>query len=94
MQEKLLTYRYATRIVVCVRSYISASLEVRGLNQSIANKIGVWLFERGHTKKSLAAELGMSVTTLNSRLRGTTQWMWPEVVQLAGMFGCSTQDLI
>lgn len=93
MQEIPLTYRNATPILEHVSSYISASMEVRGLNQSITEKVGVWLFERGHTKKGLAADLDMSVTTLNSRLRGMTNWMWPEVAQLSEILGCTTDEL-
>lgn len=64
------------------------------MNQSITNKVAAFLIDPNHTKKGLAAALGMSVTTLNNRLSGKHPWMWPEVKTLAQILGCSTNDFV
>ena len=66
---------------------------MRGLNQSIQNKVGAWLLVRGRTKQELASELGFTVQTLNNRLDGSREWSWKEIIQLARILGCSIEEL-
>lgn len=63
------------------------------MNQVIKTRVGAWLLERGHTKRSLAAELGMTTATLNNKLVGRYDWSWPQVIRLAEILGCTPDDL-
>lgn len=66
---------------------------MRGLNESITKKVGAWLLEPKHTKRSLAASLGVSVATLNNRLKGRNGWTWSEISKLSDILACSTEEL-
>lgn len=63
------------------------------MNQLINEKLGAWLLAEGHTKEVLAAEIGITRPTLNSRLSGQSRWLWDEVVQVARITGCTLNEL-
>ena len=60
----------------------------------IAEKVGAYLLQEGHTRESLAAELGITRPTLNSRLRGESDWMLKEIIKLAEITHCTPNDLV
>ena len=59
----------------------------------INEKIGAWLLIDGNTKQKLADELNISTVTLNKKLSGETEWLWPQVCIIADLTGCSLSDL-
>ncbi len=63
------------------------------MNLCISNKVGEWLAEPSHTKRDLAAYLGVTTQTLNNRLCGLYDWPWKEVKLLADLFNCSVDEL-
>lgn len=63
------------------------------MNDFINEKIGAWLLEDGHTKTTLAKELGLARPTLDLRLRGETEWKWCEVIKIARVTGCTLNEL-
>lgn len=59
----------------------------------INEKVGAWLLSSGNTREKLADAVGITRPTLASRLDGTTQWRFFEVVKLAEVLGASLNDL-
>lgn len=59
---------------------------------AINEKVGS-LLTRGKTRKSIAAELGISRPTLTRKLEGTSKWTWDEVMKISSMTGCSLDEL-
>lgn len=64
------------------------------MSQTAIEKIGSWLLIKGHTKRGLAKELGISVSTLNNRLSGKCGWKWNEGAKLVELGICSASDLL
>ena len=59
----------------------------------INEKVGAWLLEKGHTRTSLAASLGITTVTLDNKLTGETDWSWTQAKKLAGILDCSLDEL-
>lgn len=64
------------------------------MSQTMQDRIGSWLLEKGHTKRGLAKELGISESTLANRLNGTHGWKWREIAALSQLLGCSVAELL
>lgn len=63
------------------------------MNNTINEKLGAWLLVDGNTKNQLAAILGISRPSLNSKLAGKTPWKWDEVVTIARLTSCTLDEL-
>ena len=59
----------------------------------INEKVGAWLLEKGHTRTSLAATLGITTVTLDNKLTGETDWSWSQAKKLADILDCSLDEL-
>ena len=59
---------------------------------TINEKVGAWLLE-GHTRAELAARIGISRQTLDTRLTGASRWLWREVIELAQVLGVTLNAL-
>ena len=59
----------------------------------INQKVGAWLLVSGNTREKLSDAVGITRPTLASRLDGTTQWRFCEVVRLADVLGVSLNAL-
>ena len=55
--------------------------------------VAAYLVRTGKTKAELATNLGMSRTTLHSKLNGDTEFTLSEGYQLKTLLGCSADDL-
>lgn len=63
------------------------------MNEKVNEKLGAWLLPHERTKDELAKRLNMTRPTLNSRIRGETDWTWGEILDIAQMCGCTPNDL-
>lgn len=68
--------------------------EVNELTENMKSRIGAWLLEPGHTKKMLAALLGISIGTLANRMGETYDWSWTEIQELTKVLDCKADDLL
>ena len=59
---------------------------------SLKERVGAYLALTGKTKTKLASELGMSRTSLNSKLNGVTEFTLYEGYQLKEILGCSADE--
>lgn len=60
---------------------------------SIKERVGAYLERTGTTKKQLAEDMGMPITTLYSKLNGQTEFLFSEGRRLARILGCTTDEL-
>ncbi len=61
---------------------------------SLKERVGAYLARTGKTKAELAAQLGMSRTTLHAKLCGTTEFTLREGYELAQILGCTTDEML
>ena len=59
----------------------------------VSEKLSAYLSAGTSTKRDLASMLGITVKTLNAKLRGETVWRWSQVCMIADVLGCSLSDL-
>lgn len=60
---------------------------------SIKERVGAYLERTGTTKKQLAENMDMPVSTLHSKLTGQTEFLFSEGRRLAQILGCTTDEL-
>lgn len=61
---------------------------------SIKHRIAIWQMATGKNKDDLCEMLNMSRSTLYSKLNGLSDFTLTEARTLAGVFGCSVDDLL
>lgn len=62
-------------------------------NLAIRERLGAYLETSGATKQSVADALGVSTVTLNSKLKGDSEFTLSQAFTLAELFGCAVDDL-
>ena len=62
-------------------------------NMAIRERLGAYLATSGATKQSVAASLGITTVTLNSKLKGDSEFTLTQAFDLADLIGCSVDDL-
>ena len=62
-------------------------------NLAIRERLGAYLATSGATKQSVADSLGVSTVTLNSKLRGESEFTLSQAFVLADLIGCAVDDL-
>lgn len=60
---------------------------------SIRERVGAFTERTGTTKQELAEKLGMSRVTLHNKLMGNSEFSLSEAQKLAGILGCTVDDL-
>ena len=60
----------------------------------VAQNIHVELAVRNMTRKQLAGDIGLSVSTLRRRMYGQQDWSYPELEAVAGVFHVSVDQLL
>lgn len=60
---------------------------------SIKERVGAYLERTGVTKKQLAEEMGMPISTFHSKLSGQTEFSFSEGRRLARILDCTTDEL-
>lgn len=61
--------------------------------QGINKEIGAWLLRPGNTREKLADAVGITTPTLSTRLNGSTQWRFSEVVKLSKFIDVTLEQL-
>lgn len=62
-------------------------------NLAIRERLGAYLATSGATKQSVADSLGVTTVTLNSKLKGESEFSLSQAFALADLIGCSADDL-
>lgn len=62
-------------------------------NTAIRERLGAYLECTKATRQSVADALGITANTLNSKLRGDSQFYLDEAFALADLIGCKVDDL-
>lgn len=60
--------------------------------RSAKDLVSEYLSKSGRTKASLSSELGFDYNTLRNKLDGKTQFTFSEIVKLADILECSTEE--
>lgn len=60
---------------------------------AIRERLGAFLATNKATKTQVANELAISLTTLNSKLQGSTPFTFDQAAKLADLMGCKMDDL-
>ncbi len=60
---------------------------------SIKERVGAFLERTGMTKKQLAEEMGMPVSTFHSKLSGQSEFSFSEGRRLARILDCTTDEM-
>lgn len=63
------------------------------MNEAIRERVGAYLMGNRASKSSIADRLGVSLNTLNAKLRGESDFTLSQAFELADMLGCSVDDL-
>ncbi len=63
------------------------------MNEAIRERVGAYLLGNSASKSSIADRLGVSLNTLNAKLRGVSDFTLSQAFELADMLGCSVDDL-
>lgn len=61
--------------------------------ESIRERIALYTVRTGKTKAEIADALGMTRQTLHSKLTGETDFKLGEAEKLAGILGCTVDEL-
>lgn len=59
----------------------------------LKDRVAVYCNHSGDTREGIARKLGISTTSLRSKLNGETEFKLSEAEQLARILGCSVGDL-
>lgn len=62
-------------------------------NMAIRERLGAYLATSGATKQSVADSLGVTTVTLNSKLKGESEFTLSQAFALADLIGCAVDDL-
>ena len=63
------------------------------MNEAIRERVGAYLMGNRESKSSIANRLGVTLNTLNAKLRGESDFSLSQAFELADMLGCSVDDL-